>query len=105
MLDNNGFIIISEQHHQTGRFFGDMDGAIMESLIEWQIYQRIRIYDYQAVCTDPLSLKSAEKAEADFKNMSNYFDVFVYNFPYFKVFLKLISQFSLLGQFYKKSFH
>ena len=90
MLDNNGFIIISEQHHQTGRFFGDMDGAIMESLIEWQIYQRIRIYDYQAVCTDPLSLKSAEKAEADFKNMSNYFDVFVHNFFYF---LKLISQF------------
>ena len=96
MLDNNGFIIISEQHHQTGRFFGDMDGAIMESLIEWQIYQRIRIYDYQAVWTDPLSLKSAEKAEADFKNMSNYFDVFVYNFFYFKVDQPIFSSWSIL---------
>ena len=84
MLDNNGFIIISEEHYQTGRFFGDMDGAIMESLIEWQIYQRIRIYDYQAVCADPLSLKSAEKNEADLKNMSNHFYIFFYDFLYFE---------------------
>ena len=31
----------------------------MDSLVQAEVYQRIRIYDYQAVCMDPTSYKSS----------------------------------------------
>ncbi|KAJ8684182.1 hypothetical protein QAD02_019974, partial [Eretmocerus hayati] len=38
ILDNNGFIIISENHKHTGKFFGDIDGTIMDSLVQDKIF-------------------------------------------------------------------
>jgi len=58
-LDNNGYVIISKNQQQTGKFFGEIDGTIMDSLVQAEVYQRIRIYDYQAVCMDPTSYKSS----------------------------------------------
>lgn len=52
MLDNNGFIIISEQPEHTGRFFGQIDGTIMDSLVQDRIYKKITVYDYQGACTN-----------------------------------------------------
>lgn len=52
VLDNNGYVVISRDIEQTGRFFGEIDGTIMDSLVYYEVYQRIRIYDYQAVCLD-----------------------------------------------------
>lgn len=52
MLDNNGFIIISENVHDTGRFFGEIDGTIMDSLVQDRIYKKIAVYDYQGVCSN-----------------------------------------------------
>lgn len=51
-MDNNGFIIISEQPEHTGRFFGQIDGTIMDSLVQDRIYKKITVYDYQGACTN-----------------------------------------------------
>lgn len=49
VVDNNGFVIISDDPVHTGKFFGEVDGTILDSLIQHQIYKTIQIYDYQ-VC-------------------------------------------------------
>lgn len=50
VLDNNGFIIISEQSHHTGQFFGQADGTIMDSLVQDGIYEKITVLDNQGAC-------------------------------------------------------
>ncbi|XP_050440544.1 voltage-dependent calcium channel subunit alpha-2/delta-3 isoform X2 [Adelges cooleyi] len=50
VLDNNGFIIISEQSHHTGQFFGQTDGTIMDSLVQDGIYKKITVVDNQGAC-------------------------------------------------------
>ncbi|XP_054706836.1 voltage-dependent calcium channel subunit alpha-2/delta-3-like [Uloborus diversus] len=52
LLDNNGFIIVSEKHDQTGKFFGEIDYTLFDSMIEIGIYKRVHVFDYQAVCLD-----------------------------------------------------
>ncbi|KAI5752192.1 hypothetical protein M8J77_014740 [Diaphorina citri] len=52
VLDNNGFIILSEKYEQTGLFFGQADGTIMDSLVQDGIYKRVPMYDNQGVCED-----------------------------------------------------
>lgn len=59
MLDNNGFVIISENTEHTGRFFGQIDGTIMDSLVQDRIYRRIALMDYQGSCSDQNSPYSA----------------------------------------------
>ncbi|KAF7991299.1 hypothetical protein HCN44_002861 [Aphidius gifuensis] len=50
ILDNSGFIIISERHEHTGKFFGQIDGTIMDSLVQDRIYRKVSVVDYQGVC-------------------------------------------------------
>lgn len=52
MLDNNGYVVVSQELAHTGQFFGEVRGRIMERLVAEQIYQPINITDYQAVCFD-----------------------------------------------------
>ena len=52
VVDNNGFVIVSDKETQTGKFFGEVDGTILDSLIQHQIYRKIEIYDYQAICLE-----------------------------------------------------
>ena len=52
VIDNNGFVIISDDQVHTGKFFGEVDGTILDSLIQHQIYKTIQIYDYQAICLE-----------------------------------------------------
>lgn len=50
VLDNNAYIIVSENSKHTGRFFGEVHGLVMDMLVEEKIYDKIVVYDYQAVC-------------------------------------------------------
>merc|ERR1719481_2452391 len=52
VLDNNGFVVISEDPLNTGTFFGEIDGTILTSLEEYHVYNKIKIYDYQAICLE-----------------------------------------------------
>nr|XP_042910235.1 voltage-dependent calcium channel subunit alpha-2/delta-3-like isoform X1 [Parasteatoda tepidariorum]XP_042910236.1 voltage-dependent calcium channel subunit alpha-2/delta-3-like isoform X2 [Parasteatoda tepidariorum] len=52
LLDNNGFIIVSEKHEHTGKFFGEIDYTLFDSMIEIGIYKRVHAYDYQAICLE-----------------------------------------------------
>ncbi|XP_034941199.1 voltage-dependent calcium channel subunit alpha-2/delta-4 isoform X2 [Chelonus insularis] len=59
ILDNSGFIIISERHEHTGKFFGEIDGTIMDSLVQDRIYRKVTVIDYQGVCPPQESYLSA----------------------------------------------
>lgn len=50
VLDNNGYVVVSQEPLHTGQFFGEVRGRIMERLVVEQIYQEVTITDYQAVC-------------------------------------------------------
>jgi hypothetical protein len=51
VIDNNGYIVISEANpNDTGKFFGEVEGAIMEVMVENNIFSRITVYDYQGLC-------------------------------------------------------
>jgi hypothetical protein len=51
-LDNNGFVLLSERSEHTGKFFGQIDGTIMDSLVQDRIFRRIALMDFQGVCSD-----------------------------------------------------
>ena len=53
VVDNNGFVLIADDPKHTGKFFGEVDGTILESLIQHNIFREIKIYDYQAICLLP----------------------------------------------------
>ena len=55
LLDNNGFVVFSEDAHHTGKFFGEVDGSTLQGLVVHSVYKRIHIYDYQAVCLEGAS--------------------------------------------------
>ncbi|XP_050452759.1 voltage-dependent calcium channel subunit alpha-2/delta-3 isoform X1 [Cataglyphis hispanica] len=59
ILDNNGFIIISERHEHTGKFFGEIDGTIMDSLVQDRIYRKVTVIDYQGTCNPQESHQSS----------------------------------------------
>ena len=58
MLDNNGYIVVSELLKDTGKFFGEVQGSVMEMMVQEYLYKRIRMFDYQAVCFRQDGLKN-----------------------------------------------
>lgn len=52
VLDDHGFIIISETAEHTGQFFGEIDGTIMDSLVQDGIYKKVSVHDHQGGCDD-----------------------------------------------------
>lgn len=61
ILDNDGYIIASKYWEQTGKFFGEVRGSIMNDLYMDGYYDQIFVYDYQAMCFEP---KTEEKKES-----------------------------------------
>ncbi|KAG8235605.1 hypothetical protein J437_LFUL014649, partial [Ladona fulva] len=59
VLDSNGFVILSEEASHTGKFFGEIDGTIMDSLVQDRIYRKVGVWDHQGACTDDHSPFSA----------------------------------------------
>uniref|UniRef100_A0A8D3C9L4 Calcium channel, voltage dependent, alpha2/delta subunit 3 n=1 Tax=Scophthalmus maximus TaxID=52904 RepID=A0A8D3C9L4_SCOMX len=52
LIDNNGFILVTEEQSQTGLFFGEVEGAVMTKLLQMGSFKRITLYDYQALCRE-----------------------------------------------------
>ncbi|KAF7249824.1 Voltage-dependent calcium channel subunit alpha-2/delta-3 [Varanus komodoensis] len=40
LIDNNGFILVSEDYTQTGNFFGEVEGAVMNKLLIMGSFKR-----------------------------------------------------------------
>ncbi|XP_024083214.1 voltage-dependent calcium channel subunit alpha-2/delta-3-like, partial [Cimex lectularius] len=58
IIDGNGYIIVSETLNDTGRFFGDVEGAIMEAMEAKDIFRKIDIFNYQGVYYFPVESSS-----------------------------------------------
>ncbi|XP_043273923.1 voltage-dependent calcium channel subunit alpha-2/delta-3 isoform X3 [Venturia canescens] len=50
LVDNNGYIVVAEAVSDAGKFFGEVRGPVMARMVEEGIFDKIRIFDYQAVC-------------------------------------------------------
>uniref|UniRef100_A0A2I2Z6H1 Calcium voltage-gated channel auxiliary subunit alpha2delta 4 n=1 Tax=Gorilla gorilla gorilla TaxID=9595 RepID=A0A2I2Z6H1_GORGO len=50
VIDNNGFILISKRSQETGRFLGEVDGAVLTQLLSMGVFSQVTMYDYQAMC-------------------------------------------------------
>ncbi|XP_058500966.1 voltage-dependent calcium channel subunit alpha-2/delta-4-like isoform X1 [Solea solea] len=50
LVDNNGFVLLSKERNEVGRFFGEVDGSVMASLIKMGMYKKVSLFDYQAMC-------------------------------------------------------
>lgn len=50
MLDNNGYVIVAQVEDYAGKFFGEVRGHMMKRLVEEEVFQKVSITDYQAVC-------------------------------------------------------
>ena len=50
VLDENGYVLVSEEDKETGLFFGTVNAMVMEMLVNSDVYKRLRVYDYQGVC-------------------------------------------------------
>lgn len=55
LLDQNGYVILSDAHNNTGQFMGTQDGAVMLSMVSQGLYNPVDIYDYQAWCRERVS--------------------------------------------------
>ncbi|XP_011876381.1 PREDICTED: voltage-dependent calcium channel subunit alpha-2/delta-4 isoform X2 [Vollenhovia emeryi] len=52
LLDQNGYVVISDAHNDTGQFMGTQEGAVMLSMVNQGVYDPVEIYDYQAWCQE-----------------------------------------------------
>ncbi|ENN73258.1 hypothetical protein YQE_10154, partial [Dendroctonus ponderosae] len=52
LLDDNGYVIVSDNIQQTGHFFGKIRPDVMSQLIDEGIYQAHRMFDYQGLCPE-----------------------------------------------------
>ncbi|KAH7642485.1 voltage-dependent calcium channel subunit alpha-2/delta-3-like [Dermatophagoides farinae] len=50
VLDNNGFVIVSDIYQHAGLFLGEINDDLFENMVHEQIYRRTKLYDYQAIC-------------------------------------------------------
>ncbi|XP_064199434.1 voltage-dependent calcium channel subunit alpha-2/delta-4 isoform X2 [Anguilla rostrata] len=54
IVDSNGFILITKDKKDVGKFLGELEGAVMTQLLRMGMFKRISLYDYQAMCKNPL---------------------------------------------------
>lgn len=59
MIDNNGYIVLSENYNDTGKFFGEVEGAVMTSLVKNKIFKKIDIFDLQYLCEETVEVSGS----------------------------------------------
>uniref|UniRef100_A0A182WHK4 VWFA domain-containing protein n=1 Tax=Anopheles minimus TaxID=112268 RepID=A0A182WHK4_9DIPT len=50
VIDHNGYVVLSETSNHTGRFFGEIEGAIMQSMVDKELFTLITVFDLQGLC-------------------------------------------------------
>lgn len=50
ILDNHGYVIVTKDPEDTGKFFGEIDGRLMQRLVTENVYEEVNVTDYQGVC-------------------------------------------------------
>lgn len=50
VIDNNGYVILSNEPNDIGVFFGEIEGSVMYKLMEQKVFKNMSIYDFQAMC-------------------------------------------------------
>ncbi|XP_054480417.1 voltage-dependent calcium channel subunit alpha-2/delta-4 [Anoplopoma fimbria] len=84
VIDNNGFVLISKQRTDAGRFFGEIDGSVMTTLIRMGMFKRVSLFDYQAMCKmNPHSVSSARPLLSPFYGLASVLKWFLSNFLLF----------------------
>lgn len=78
VLDENGYVVISPELSDTGKFFGEVRSLLMNHLYSEKVYKNITIYDYQAVCfVGKDSLSYASKLLTVEKSLKYFQDLFL----------------------------
>nr|XP_055045782.1 voltage-dependent calcium channel subunit alpha-2/delta-4 isoform X2 [Misgurnus anguillicaudatus] len=84
VTDSNGFIIISKDRTDVGRFLGEVDGSVMSQLLRMGMFKRVSLYDYQAMCkVHSHSASSARPLLSPFYNLLAALRWFLSNFLLF----------------------
>ena len=74
-MDNNGFLIISEDLSNAGKFFGQIEGGIFKALENEKIFKKIKVTDFQAICFETVVYESpANMILTPFKLLSRVFN-------------------------------
>lgn len=51
VLDSSGYVVLSYSAlDETGRFFGEVQPDVMDSLLNRTYFEKVTIYDFQALC-------------------------------------------------------
>lgn len=50
VIDSNAYVLLSDNNNDTGKFFGEIAGAVMVAMVEKELFKQIEVYDYQALC-------------------------------------------------------
>ncbi|XP_057672266.1 voltage-dependent calcium channel subunit alpha-2/delta-3-like [Diorhabda carinulata] len=50
ILDNNAYVVLSDEREHIGRYIGDIRPDILSYLIDDKIFTPYKMYDYQAIC-------------------------------------------------------
>lgn len=59
ILDNNGYVVVAPDPTESGKFFGNVREWLMKRFVEENIYEKVTINNYQAVC------EKAEKTDGN----------------------------------------
>uniref|UniRef100_A0A8C1VTC9 Calcium channel, voltage dependent, alpha2/delta subunit 3 n=1 Tax=Cyprinus carpio TaxID=7962 RepID=A0A8C1VTC9_CYPCA len=77
LIDNNGFILVSEDTSQTNLFFGEVEGAVMNKLLLMGSFKKINLYDYQALCKEYAGSSDSARTLLDVSTLSSLNVVFM----------------------------
>ncbi|XP_036066052.1 voltage-dependent calcium channel subunit alpha-2/delta-4 isoform X3 [Oryzias melastigma] len=98
-IDNNGFVLISKQRSDAGKFFGEVDGSVMTTLIRMGMFKRVSLFDYQAMCRmNSHSVSSGRTLFSPFYGLASAFKWILSNF------LLFLLKFNICGFWHSEHF-
>lgn len=50
VIDQNGYVMLSNDSKHIGKFFGEIEGSVMDAMLQNNTFEQATVYDFQAVC-------------------------------------------------------